>query len=175
MSGNDYRPWLMQSESGAITEWPSAVLERAATHAAGCSQCRQECRESGYYHLHRQLDDPLLLHDLLLSFCHTDSTDFTDFLFFIKNSRIREFFCNDKNFCFAMNLRIVSRRRFFCHTDSTDSHKFLLRNEFENCLPQKILCHTDFTDLTDFLFIKNSRIREFPSLSHSSLATTTIL
>ena len=58
----------MQSESGAITEWPSAVLERAATHAAGCSQCRQECRERGYYHLHRQLDDPLLLHGSMFFF-----------------------------------------------------------------------------------------------------------
>ena len=34
-------------------------------------------------------------------YCHTDITDLTDF--FIKNLRIREFYCNDKNFCFAMN------------------------------------------------------------------------
>ena len=73
----------MQSESGAITEWPSAILERAATHAAGCSQCRQECRECGYYHLHRQLDDPLLLHNLLLIFFVTQISQIhTDFLFY---------------------------------------------------------------------------------------------
>ena len=53
-------------------------------------------------------------------YCHTDITDITDF--FIKNLRIREFFCNDKNFCFAMNLRIVSRRRFFCHTEIHRNH-----------------------------------------------------
>ena len=64
-----------------------------------------------------------------LSFLSHRFHRFHRFSFFIKNSRIREFFCNDKNFCFAMNLRIVSRRR--------------------------VLCHTDFTDLTDFLFIKN--------------------
>ena len=38
---------------------------------------------------------------------------FSQIFFFIKNLRIREFFCNDKNYCFAMNLRIVSSRRFF--------------------------------------------------------------
>ena len=64
-----------------------------------------------------------------LSFLSHRFHRFHRFSFFIKNSRIREFFCNDKNFCFAMNLRIVSRRR--------------------------VLCHTDSTDFTDFLFIKN--------------------
>ena len=54
------------------------------------------------------------------------------FSFFIKNSRIREFFCNDKNFCFAMNLRIVSRRRVLCHTDFTDLTDFFFYQEFEN-------------------------------------------
>ena len=59
----------------------------------------------------------------------TQIPQISQIFFFIKNLRIREFFCNDKNYCFAMNLRIISRRR--------------------------VLCHTDFTDLTDFLFIKN--------------------
>ena len=37
-------------------------LERPASHATGRSQCRQECGERGYYHLHRQLNHTLLLH-----------------------------------------------------------------------------------------------------------------
>ena len=39
----------------------------ALPHATGRSDRRQKCRERGYYHLHRQLNDPLLLH-LLNSF-----------------------------------------------------------------------------------------------------------
>ena len=79
---------------------------------------------------------------------HRNSQILTDFLF-IKNLRIREFFCNDKNYCFAMNLRIVSSRRFFV---------------------------TQIPQISQiFFFIKNLRIREFLSLSHSSLATITIL
>ena len=31
-------------------------------HARGRAQCRQKCRERGYYHLHRQLDDALFFH-----------------------------------------------------------------------------------------------------------------
>ena len=31
-------------------------------HATGGAQCCQKRRERGYYHLHRQLNDPLLLH-----------------------------------------------------------------------------------------------------------------
>ena len=55
--------------------------------------------------------------------CYRQIPQISQIFFFIKNLRIREFFCNDKNFCFAMNLRIVSRRRFFVtqipqiHTD----------------------------------------------------------
>ena len=41
---------------------------RAETHTTGCSQCREECRERGYYHLHRQLHNSLLLHRLQLLF-----------------------------------------------------------------------------------------------------------
>ena len=37
-------------------------LKRPIPHATGRSDCRQKCRERGYYHLHRQLNDPLLLH-----------------------------------------------------------------------------------------------------------------
>ena len=35
---------------------------RAEAHARGGAQCRQECRERGYYHLHRQLNHSLFLH-----------------------------------------------------------------------------------------------------------------
>ena len=57
--------------------------KRSVSHAAGRSQCRQECRERGYYHLHRQLDDPLFLHNLLLSFFVTQIPQIlTDFLFY---------------------------------------------------------------------------------------------
>ena len=64
------------------SSFPSSPLERSVPHARGRANRRQECCERGYYHLHRQLDDPLLLHNFLLSFCHTDFTDFTDFLFY---------------------------------------------------------------------------------------------
>ena len=55
-------------------------LKRSSSHAAGRSDRRQECRERSYYHLHRQLNQSLLLHDLIsfLLFCHTDLTDPTD-------------------------------------------------------------------------------------------------
>ena len=44
-------------------------LERSSAHARGCAKCRQECCERGYYHLHRQLNDPLFLHFLSLIHC----------------------------------------------------------------------------------------------------------
>ena len=43
----------------------------------------------------------------------TQIPQISQIFFFIKNLRIREFFCNDKNYCFAMNLRIVSREDSF--------------------------------------------------------------
>ena len=42
------------------------VLERSPTHAAGCRDGRQECRERGYYHLHRQLSNTFLVHTRLM-------------------------------------------------------------------------------------------------------------
>ena len=57
---------------------------------------------------------------------------FSQIFFFIKNLRIREFFCNDKNFCFAMNLRIVSRRRFFVTQIPQILTDFLFYQELEN-------------------------------------------
>ena len=44
---------------------PFHPSDRAQAHATGRAQCRQKRRERGYYHLHRQLNDPLLLHDLI--------------------------------------------------------------------------------------------------------------
>ena len=38
------------------------------THARGGADGRQECCERGYYHLHRQLDDALLLHGSIFFF-----------------------------------------------------------------------------------------------------------
>ena len=57
---------------------------------------------------------------------------FSQIFFFIKNLRIREFFCNDKNFCFAMNLRIVSSRRFFVTQIPQILTDFLFYQELEN-------------------------------------------
>ena len=37
-------------------------LERSVSHATGRAQCRQECCESGYYHLHHYLNQSILLH-----------------------------------------------------------------------------------------------------------------
>ena len=43
---------------------------RSLTHTTRGTNRRQKCRERGYYHLHRQLDHSLLLHDLIsFSFC----------------------------------------------------------------------------------------------------------
>ena len=39
--------------------------DRPVAQARGSADGRQEGRERGYYHLHRQLDDTLLLHFLL--------------------------------------------------------------------------------------------------------------
>ena len=33
----------------------------SSPHATRCAECREECRERGYNHLHRQLNDSLLL------------------------------------------------------------------------------------------------------------------
>ena len=54
------RPWLT-SESGGL-------LERSVAHARGGADGRQEGCERGYYHLHRQLDDTLLLHTIFRFF-----------------------------------------------------------------------------------------------------------
>ena len=61
---------------------PFRPLDRAQAHATGRAQCRQKRRERGYYHLHRQLNHPLLLHHFTPNFFfwHTDLTDLTDFL-----------------------------------------------------------------------------------------------
>jgi len=40
-------------------------IHGAETHATRCPECRQECRERGYYHLHRQLNHSLFFHDAL--------------------------------------------------------------------------------------------------------------
>ena len=45
---------------------PFRPLDRAQAHATGRAQCRQKRRERGYYHLHRQLNHPLLLHHFTL-------------------------------------------------------------------------------------------------------------
>ena len=43
-------------------------LERSVAHARGGADGRQEGCERGYYHLHRQLDDALLLHTIFVFF-----------------------------------------------------------------------------------------------------------
>ena len=40
----------------------SYLLKRSMPHATGCTQCRQESCESGYYNLHRHLNKTILLH-----------------------------------------------------------------------------------------------------------------
>ena len=47
-------------------------------HTRGGADGREECCERGYYHLHRQLDDPLSLHTLIF-FLTTNYTNFTNF------------------------------------------------------------------------------------------------
>ena len=42
--------------------------DRPVAHARGSADGRQEGRERGYYHLHRQLDDALLLHTIFVFF-----------------------------------------------------------------------------------------------------------
>lgn len=37
-------------------------LKRSSAHTARRTQCREEGRECSYYHLHRKLNNPLLLH-----------------------------------------------------------------------------------------------------------------
>ena len=46
-------PWC--NSAICVLKWPVAHTTRRADR-------RQECCERGYYHLHRQLDDALLLH-----------------------------------------------------------------------------------------------------------------
>ena len=41
---------------------------RTVAHATRSPNRRQECRERGYYHLHRQLDDLLFLHTIFRFF-----------------------------------------------------------------------------------------------------------
>ena len=41
--------------------------ERPVSHATRRGECREECCERGYYHLHRQLNDPFLRHTLGIS------------------------------------------------------------------------------------------------------------
>ena len=38
--------------------------ERSMSHATRSRDCREECCERGYYHLHRQLNHPFLRHKL---------------------------------------------------------------------------------------------------------------
>ena len=42
--------------------------DRPLAHARGGADGRQEGRERGYYHLHRQLDDTLFLHAIFVFF-----------------------------------------------------------------------------------------------------------
>ena len=42
--------------------------DRPVAHARGGADGRQEGRERGYYHLHRQLDDTLFLHTIFVFF-----------------------------------------------------------------------------------------------------------
>ena len=50
-------PWC--NSAICVLKWPVAHTTRRADR-------RQECRERGYYHLHRQLDDTLLLHTIFV-------------------------------------------------------------------------------------------------------------
>ena len=43
--------------------------ERSMTQATRCADRRQKSRERGYYHLHRQLNNSLLLHNLPPFYC----------------------------------------------------------------------------------------------------------
>ena len=40
------------------------------THTTRGGQCRQECGERGYYHLHQQLNQSFLSHNYQLSIIH---------------------------------------------------------------------------------------------------------
>ena len=44
--------------------FPSEV-EWSVTHAARSGECREECCERGYYHLHRKLNEAFLVHSLM--------------------------------------------------------------------------------------------------------------
>ena len=52
-------PWC--NSAICVLKWPVAHTTRRADR-------RQEGRERGYYHLHRQLDDLLLLHTIFVFF-----------------------------------------------------------------------------------------------------------
>ena len=47
-----------------LLRFPPTRLERASAHTTRRTDRREESRERGYYDLHRQLYNPLLLHDL---------------------------------------------------------------------------------------------------------------
>ena len=56
--------YILMAMSLLTFSWPCRYLhpDGAMSHATGSPDCRQKCRERGYYHLHRQLNDPLFLH-----------------------------------------------------------------------------------------------------------------
>ena len=64
-------------------------LERdgGKTHATGSAQCRQECRERSYYHLHRQLNHSLFLHTRILIFA-SDSHGISRSLFLVPQTAV---------------------------------------------------------------------------------------
>ena len=48
--------------SSCLVEPIRSECYRPVAHARGRSKCRQECCERGYYNLHRQLNQSLVLH-----------------------------------------------------------------------------------------------------------------
>ena len=51
--------------------------DRPVAHARGGADGRQEGRERGYYHLHRQLDDALFLHTIFVFFSRNEEGDYS--------------------------------------------------------------------------------------------------
>ena len=79
--------------------------DRPVAHTTCGADGRQEGRERGYYHLHRQLDDTLLLHGV---FYFIKNLSAWLCRFYKGDSRLKEFenfFRGVKNYCFARNLR----------------------------------------------------------------------
>ena len=72
--------------------------DRPVAQARRGADGRQKGRERGYYHLHRQLDDALLLHFLL-----------TDRLFFLSHTEITEIFRPTDSFI-VLKFFLLSRR-----------------------------------------------------------------